>query len=410
MNKKIKIITLIIISLLGMFFISKNILKAEKVNVFIIERKINLKEIVKESGIVESQKKFSISPAFDGEIYTKAKIGEVVKKGQIIAQLNTEDISSAITQVESEIKSINAQINITGPSNPQNKEIEVQKINIETLTRNSDKITKDYERINKLYDLGAASKVEVEIIENELKLIKDELRVQKELLNTMENNSYHTKAYYNGKLQNLQAQKSLLISKKGKTNITSPVDGIITAITINDMQKVNTFMNIMEISAIDQKVLNSQLASEVAADLKVGDEVEVIYETKHNKQTYKGQIRYISPYSSTQLSSLGIEEQKTRVETIFNELNKISLGYKLDINFITLEKNDVIAIPKLSMFKEDINDYVFKIKDDKVLRQEIKKGIETSNEIEVLEGLEVGDIILLDPNNKNIKEGSKVTY
>ncbi len=410
MNKKLKLVILIIGTLIATFFIAEYFLKAQEVNVFIVSEKTNLREIVKENGIVESKQVFSISPAFDGEIYAKVKLGEEVKKGQVLAQLNSEDISNSIIQLDAQLKSIKAQTNITGPSNPQSKEIEIQKIKIETLKRNFNKAEEDYNRTKMLYDSGATPKIELDNMENTLKSLNDELRAQEELLYTMENNSKYTKAYYSGQLQSLQAQKDLLISKKGKTVITSPVDGIITSISIKDMQKVNSLMSIMEISAKNDKVITSQLASEVAADLKLGDRVEIIYETKHNKNVFNGKISYISPYSSTQLSSLGIEEQKTRIETTFTELNKIPLGYKLDINFITLDKKNVIAIPKLSTFKEEDAYYVFKIKDSKVVKQKIIKGMETSSEIEILEGLEQDDIILLDPNNKNVKEGSKVTY
>lgn len=410
MNKKLKLVILIIGTLIATFFIAEYFLKAQEVNVFIVSEKTNLREIVKENGIVESKQVFSISPAFDGEIYAKVKLGEEVKKGQVLAQLNSEDISNSIIQLDAQLKSIKAQTNITGPSNPQSKEIEIQKIKIETLKRNFNKAEEDYNRTKMLYDSGATPKIELDNMENTLKSLNDELRAQEELLYTMENNSKYTKAYYSGQLQSLQAQKDLLISKKGKTVITSPVDGIITSISIKDMQKVNSLMSIMEISAKNDKVITSQLASEVAADLKLGDRVEIIYETKHNKNVFNGKISYISPYSSTQLSSLGIEEQKTRIETTFTELNKIPLGYKLDINFITLDKKNVIAIPKLSTFKEEDAYYVFKIKDSKVVKQKIIRGMETSSEIEILEGLEQDDIILLDPNNKNVKEGSKVTY
>lgn len=410
MNKKLKLVILIIITLIATFFIAEYFLKAEKVNVFVISEKTNLKEVVKENGIVESRQVFSISPAFDGEIYAKVKLGDEVKKGQILAQLNSEDISNSIIQLDAQLKSIKAQTNITGPSNPQNKEIEIQKIKIETLKRNFNKAEEDYNRTKVLYDSGASPKIELDNMENALKSLNDEIRAQEELLYTMENNSVYTKAYYSGQLQSLQAQKDLLISRKGKTVIKSPIDGIITSINIKDMQKVNSMMSIMEISEKNNKVITSQLASEIAADLKLGDRVEIVYETKHNKQVFNGKISYISPYSSTQLSSLGIEEQKTRIETIFNELNKISLGYKLDVNFITLDKPNVIVIPKLSTFKEDDTYYVFKIENKRLLKQKIVKGIETSSEIEILEGLGQGDIILLDPNNKNVKEGSKVTY
>lgn len=410
MKKKLKLILVLVLGAVVLISAVNYFLTPEKVNVFEISEKTGLKEVVKENGIVESRQVFSISPAFDGEAYINVKLGDEVKKGQALAVIDAEDLSSSIVQLEAQIRSVQAQTSITGPSNPQNKEIQMQKIKIDTLDRNLNKLNEDYKRTETLYNSGVASKVELENLKNALDSAEDEIKAEKEMMQVLESNSKNMQAYYSGQLQSLKAQKSLLISKKGKTQISSPINGIVTRVDVKDGQKVNSLMSIMEISEKDSKVLKSNLASEVAADLKVGDRVEVIYETKHKRNVYNGKISYIAPYSSTQLSSLGIEEQKTVVETSFNDLKNIPLGYKLDINFITLDKPNVVSIPKLSAFKIAEEYYVFKIEDDKLVKQKIVKGVETSNAFEILEGVSEGDIIVLDPNNKNIKEGIRVTY
>lgn len=410
MKKKLKLILVLVLGVAVLISVVNYFLTPEKVNVFVINESIGLKEVVKENGIVESRQVFSISPAFDGEAYINVKLGDEVKKGQALAVIDAEDLSSSIVQLEAQIRSVQAQTSITGPSNPQNKEIQMQKIKIDTLDRNLNKLNEDYKRTETLYSSGVASKVELENLKNALDSAEDEIKAEKEMMQVLESNSKNMQAYYSGQLQSLRAQKNLLISKKGKTQISSPINGIVTRVDINDGQKVNSLMSIMEISEKDSKVLKSNLASEVAADLKVGDRVEIIYETKHKRNVYNGKITYIAPYSSTQLSSLGIEEQKTVVETSFNDLKNIPLGYKLDINFITLDKPNALAIPKLSTFKIDEEYFVFKIEDDKLVKQKIIKGVETSSSFEIIEGLKEGDVIVLDPNNKNIKEGIRVTY
>lgn len=410
MKKKLKLILVLVLGVAVLISVVNYFLTPEKVNVFVINESIGLKEVVKENGIVESRQVFSISPAFDGEAYINVKLGDEVKKGQALAVIDAEDLSSSIVQLEAQIRSVQAQTSITGPSNPQNKEIQMQKIKIDTLDRNLNKLNEDYKRTETLYNSGVASKVELENLKNALDSAEDEIKAEKEMMQVLESNSKNMQAYYSGQLQSLRAQKNLLISKKGKTQISSPINGIVTRVDVNDGQKVNSLMSIMEISEKDSKVLKSNLASEVAADLKVGDRVEIIYETKHKRNVYNGKITYIAPYSSTQLSSLGIEEQKTVVETSFNDLKNIPLGYKLDINFITLDKPNALAIPKLSTFKIDEEYFVFKIEADKLVKQKIIKGVETSSSFEIIEGLKEGDVIVLDPNNKNIKEGIRVTY
>lgn len=410
MNKKLKAIVISLLVILAILITYNYMFKSVKVDVFEIKERTNLKEEIKESGIVSSKNIYLITPAFDGKVYLKVKLGDVVKKGQILANLDTEDISNAIIQLDAQLNSIKAQNQVTGATNPKSKEIDIQTIKLENLKRNLQKINDDYNRTKTLYESGAASQVDLENAKNILDSAKNEIKIEENILDTMQANSVSMNAYYQAQLQNLIAQRDLLLSKKGRTNIIAPTSGIITKLDVKEGQKVSSMVGIMELSEIQNKSVESQIASEVAADLKVGDRVEIIYETKHNRKVFNGRINNISPYASTELSSLGIKEQKTKIETNFMGIETIPLGYKLDVNFITLNKPNVIVIPKLSTFKENEEYFVFKIIENKIVKQKIVKGTQTSSSFEIIEGLNEGDIIILDPNNKNIKEHTRVTY
>lgn len=410
MKKKLKIVLAILAVIILVAGTLSWMLKGETISVVEIGKPSNLKEVVKETGIVVSSQNFSVTPSFDGKIEVSVELGDTVKKGQVIASLNPEDLETAIAQLNGQIQAVQGQKNSTGMSNPQDSEIEAQQIQLEILVRNIQKTKDDYENIKALYDAGGTAKTELDSIYNQLKAAEDELKIQETNLKIMKNNASAMKTYFSGQLRSLESQKASLAAKKDKAQILSPGDGVVTKLNVSDGDTVGMSYPIMEISSIEQSRINSQLAAEVAVDLRVGDKVEIIYETQNTSKTCEGTISKIAPFATSDLSSLGLEEQKMAVETTFPDLNQIPVGYKLDVNFITLDKPDVISVPKLSVFEEDGKDYVFKLENNKIKTQEVKKGIETRNALEILEGLKEGDIIALEPNNNSLKEGTRVSY
>lgn len=410
MKKKLKIIlailTMVIIAALSLTWM----LKGENVNVVEVGKASNLKEIVKESGIVVSSQNFSLTPSFDGKIQVYVELGDKVKKGQALASIDPEDLETAIAQLNGQINSVSGQKNSTGMSNPQNQEIAAQKIQLETLKRNIEKLNADFDNNKALYDSGGIAKTELDSMYNLIKAKEDELKIQESNLKVMQNNSAAMQAYFSGQLQSLESQKKSLVSKKSRAQILSPEDGIITKLNISDGETASLMYPIMEISSMKHTKISSEISAEVAADLNVGDKVEIIYETKNTSSSFEGKIVKKAAFASSEISSLGLDEQKIAVETTFSDLKQIPVGYKLDVNFITIDKPGVISIPKLSVFEKDAKDYVFKVENNKIKIQEIKKGIETSSSLEVLKGLAEGDTIILEPNNNKLKEGTRVNY
>ncbi|NCB70410.1 MAG: biotin/lipoyl-binding protein [Clostridia bacterium] len=410
MKKKYKIaaiaLTLIISAAAAISFIYKE----EKISVYEVGEKSVLKETVRETGIIKSGRSASLSPSFDGTASVYVELGDRVKKGQLIAEVDPENIENAISQINAQISSLSGQKNATGISNPQGREIEVQKILVENTKRSLDKAVSDLEKAESLLAAGGISESELEVIRSSTKDIESELRIQENNLAAMENNSYAMNSYFNGQIQSLQSQKAALLSKRAKAQMLSPFDGIITSLNISDGGFVSPQMPVADISSADNKTVFSEIAANVAAELGEGDSVEIIYETKNSEKTFQGKITRISDFAVTSISSLGLEEQKMTVETFFEGIEDIPVGYSLDINFVTIEKKDVFSIPKMCIFEKDGEDHIFKVEDGRIKTQKVRTGIETATMTEIIEGVEEGDAVVAEPDNEKLRDGTRVTY
>ena len=410
MKKKYKIAAIALIVIISAAAAISFIYKEEKISVYEVGEKSVLKETVRETGIIKSGRSASLSPSFDGTASVYVELGDRVKKGQLIAEVDPENIENAISQINAQISSLSGQKNATGISNPQGREIEVQKILVENTKRSLDKAVSDLEKAESLLAAGGISESELEVIRSSTKDIESELRIQENNLAAMENNSYAMNSYFNGQIQSLQSQKAALLSKRAKAQMLSPFDGIITSLNISDGGFVSPQMPVADISSADNKTVFSEIAANVAAELGEGDSVEIIYETKNSEKTFQGKITRISDFAVTSISSLGLEEQKMTVETFFEGIEDIPVGYSLDINFVTIEKKDVFSIPKMCIFEKDGEDHIFKVEDGRIKTQKVRSGIETATMTEIIEGVEEGDAVVAEPDNEKLRDGTRVTY
>lgn len=410
MKKKYKIAAIALIVIISAAAAISFIYKEEKISVYEVGEKSVLKETVRETGIIKSGRSVSLSPSFDGTASVYVELGDRVKKGQLIAEVDPENIENAISQINAQISSLSGQKNATGISNPQGREIEVQKILVENTKRSLDKAVSDLEKAESLLAAGGISESELEVIRSSTKDIESELRIQENNLAAMENNSYAMNSYFNGQIQSLQSQKAALLSKRAKAQMLSPFDGIITSLNISDGGFVSPQMPVADISSADNKTVFSEIAANVAAELGEGDSVEIIYETKNSEKTFQGKITRISDFAVTSISSLGLEEQKMTVETFFEGIEDIPVGYSLDINFVTIEKKDVFSIPKMCIFEKDGEDHIFKVEDGRIKTQKVRTGIETATMTEIIEGVEEGDAVVAEPDNEKLRDGTRVTY
>ena len=410
MKKKYKIAAIALIVIISAAAAISFIYKEEKISVYEVGEKSVLKETVRETGIIKSGRSASLSPSFDGTASVYVELGDRVKKGQLIAEVDPENIENAISQINAQISSLSGQKNATGISNPQGREIEVQKILVENTKRSLDKAVSDLEKAESLLAAGGISESELEVIRSSTKDIESELRIQENNLAAMENNSYAMNSYFNGQIQSLQSQKAALLSKRAKAQMLSPFDGIITSLNISDGGFVSPQMPVADISSADNKTVFSEIAANVAAELGEGDSVEIIYETKNSEKTFQGKITRISDFAVTSISSLGLEEQKMTVETFFEGIEDIPVGYSLDINFVTIEKKDVFSIPKMCIFEKDGEDHIFKVEDGRIKTQKVRNGIETATMTEIIEGVEEGDAVVAEPDNEKLRDGTRVTY
>lgn len=122
-------------------------------------------------------------------------------------------------------------------------------------------------------------------------------------------------------------------------------------------------------------------------------------------------VRTVEPVGFTDVSALGVEEQRVRVvvdiSASHSDWQALGDGYRVDAHFILWQGNDVQTIPASSAFQLDDRWHVYVVADDVVELRAIEPGRSDGFAIQVLSGLSDGESVVRHPDNK-LYEGARV--
>ena len=113
-----------------------------------------------------------------------------------------------------------------------------------------------------------------------------------------------------------------------------------------------------------------------------------------------GTITRVSPTAISRQAQMGMEIVVPIEITVENPDGNLRPGFSVDIEIILVESLDTVSISLMSILQdsETGEEYVFIIDENDILRRrDITRGITTPLEIEITEGLEDGDRIILTP-------------
>ena len=273
------------------------------------------------------------------------KLGDYVKKGQVLLTFNSSDRDEVIRNIAKE------------------------SANLSQLERN-------YNSYKKLYAAGGAARIDYQTIETSIQQSRIAI------------------AQYRANLD------------KMPIDIISPVDGTITALTADENYRVNTQVNLLEIEDLTNVYVSTQVPEYSIKNLAVGQKAEVTLKSSDKK--YQGTVTEVSTVSSeSSTDTAAYVDVKVKVDVTQLDKNFIP-GFKASVKIITSSKQNVLSIPRTSIGEDEQgNKYVWKIVNGTVKKIIIKVGESNQDLIEILSGIAKGDKIL-EIMSTTLKDGQKL--
>ena len=122
----------------------------------------------------------------------------------------------------------------------------------------------------------------------------------------------------------------------------------------------------------------------------------------------KGVVNRVEPSAFTEISALGVEEQ--RVNVVIDPVDPppvLGAGYRVEARIATWIGEDVLVVPTSALFQQDGAWHVFAVVDGRARLTPVEIGERSAESAQVLSGLEEGDTVILFPSDE-VAEGVRV--
>ncbi len=298
------------------------------------------------------------------------KLGDTVKAGDVIAEFLTDGIEKEIEYqritVDSQVKSLNYI--------ERKSEIEIA-----AFKANLADLQNKYEEM-----IHNASVYTAKDIEN----VKKELENQKIALDKLELDYSNSVEIKKNELMLAELKLTQLLQDLEECKLKAEVNGIVTYIlNVNEGDMIDMYRNIVTIS--DPNVLHLEYKGSNASDFRLGQEVTVTV----------GDVSDVGKVVLTP-ASVPYEELEKYRDTVQIKMDKLPDGIKhgdrAEIKLVREYSENAVIIPKRALKTFLGKDVVYVLDDGIRLERYVQKGVQTTNEVEITEGLKAGEIVIIE--------------
>ena len=377
--KKTKILIILLILGVGGYFAYDKFFKAKDEKVEFITKKAkkgSFSKKVDATGEIFATELIDVGAQVSGQIKKLyVKLGDQVKKGDMIASIDSSTQQNSIDNKEAQLAIYKAQL-------------ESAKVALNIAKT-------QFDRENALFAKNATSKQEFESAKN-----------------TYSANSAKIKEL-EAQIKQTNIELSTAKINLGYTKITAPRDGTVVSVQVEEGQTVNanqttpTIVNIADLSHVKMKM---QIAEGDITKIKVGTPVEysILSEPTKKFQTtvssidpglttlsdgsYGSSSSSKSSYSSSSSSSSAVYYYAQSI--VDNKDGILRIGMTTQNELLIANVEDAIIVPSIGIKKDENGTFVYVLKDDKPVKTAVKTGIKDNLDTQIISGINEGDEII----------------
>jgi HlyD family secretion protein len=191
--------------------------------------------------------------------------------------------------------------------------------------------------------------------------------------------------------------------------ILSPSSGKVLRLIQQSETTLPAGTAIMEIGNVDDdlEVLVELLSTDA---VQVSPSARALIEKWGGRGALDAVVERIEPWGFTKFSALGVEEQ--RVNTILRFINPppagLGHGFRVEARIITWENEKTLIVPSSALFRSGDHWSVFLAENSIAKQRNINVGHNNGVQAEVLDGLSVGDKVILYPAS-DLDDGMRIS-
>lgn len=174
--------------------------------------------------------------------------------------------------------------------------------------------------------------------------------------------------------------------------VLSQYNGIITGVNLNEGDSISTNTALVTLYDMDEVTVTVSVAEDDMRDIALGSMANISF-TAYPDSVFKGEVTEISDASTDSAGNVTYEV----TTTLQGDVSGLFQGMTGEITFITKESESVLYVSNRAVTREGTQSYV-KVRNESgsIEIKEIRTGFSDGINVEILEGLSEGDIVLIE--------------
>lgn len=336
-------------------------------------------ETVNVNGTLAAFDQTTVSVKVPGRLRTiSVDLGSVVRRGQVIAQLEPGDYSLRVQQAEASLAQARARLGLT----PQGSDDRIDPENTSTVRQaravyDEAKVARD--RAASLVEQGVIAKAEFDTANAAFKVAEGRYQ-----------DAYEEVRNRQGMLAQRKSELELARQQLKDTSVVAPLDGIVQEKTASIGEYLAAGAPVANIVRMDPLRLRAQIPERDSRTVRTGQDVRVTVEG--DPVVYLGKIMRLSPVITEQNRVLLVEADVRNNGTL-------RPGSFAHAEIVTNDAKMAVTVPNNAIVTFAGIEKVIIVQNGKALERPITTGRRGNEFTEVVAGINVGEKVIVDPGN-----------
>jgi len=331
------------------------------------------------NGTLAAYDQTTVSVKVPGRLKTiSVDLGTVVRRGQVIAQLETEDYQLRVQQAQAALAQARARLGLAPDGTDDRVDAE------KTATVRQAQAVLDEARFNraraqKLVEQGVVSRAEFDTADAAFKVAQGRYQDAIEEIRNRQ-----------GVLSQRRSEVALAVQQLAQTIVYAPIGGVVQEKRTSVGEYLAAGTPVVDIVQIDPLRLQAEVPEREAANVRSGQHVRVTVEGDEN--AYLGEIKRLSPTIKEQNRMLIVEAD------VRND-GRLRPGAFARAEIVTNDTSMAVTVPTKAVVTFAGIEKVIVVQNGKALEKPITTGRKINEWTEVLAGVKVGESVIVDPGN-----------
>jgi len=346
---------------------------------------------VRGAGLLVPDKIKWLAASVDGHVErVVVKPGKAVQKGELIIELSNPRLKQLQEESKWELEAMIAESKASQAEQKSGLLFQKARMLDAKLNYKSSQLRLDAQQELFNNKTGAVSKIDYEKTKLETQQFKQRWQIQEEVLRSMTDNIVVQDNARKSRINKMQKTLERAEQQVKDLMIYASLDSVVQDVAVEPGQRVNMGSNLAKLAQQDSLIAELQVAELLIGEVKLGQQVTI--DTRNNK--VNGVVSRVDP---------AVVNGNVQVDVTFTEQlptdarPDLSVDGEIKITDIA----DTLYVSRPIFSQRQSNSTLYKLSSDGNIAQrtQVQLGKGSSNQIQVIEGLSVGDRIIISDSS-----------